>query len=183
MRLEAGEAAVPFTAQTIDGTAVSLSQFAGKPVLLMFLRYASCPMCNLHLHDLAKGYGDLRDRGLAVVAFFHSSARAIRAHAGGRGYPFPFVADPEFRVYRMYGVETSWPRFLISIVKPSFYVSFFRSLLHGFWGGAALEMAKMPADFLIGPDGRLVVAHYGRDIGDHLTVAQLHALLEGLGQP
>lgn len=182
MRLEVGQTAVPFTAETIDGRAVSLRQFAGKPVLLMFFRYASCPMCNLRLHDLAKEYAGLRNRGLAVLALFHSPARAIRAHAGGRQYPFPLVADPEFRLYRMYGVETSWPRLLLSIVKPGFYVSFFRSLLHGFWGGAAWQMAKMPADFLVGPDGRLVAAHYGRDIGDHLTVAQLHALLDGLGQ-
>jgi len=183
MRLELGAAAVPFTAQAIDGTTVSLSQFAGNPVLLMFFRYASCPMCNLRLHDLAKEYAALRDRGVALVAFFHSSTRAIRAHAGGRQYPFPLVADPEYRVYQKYGVETSWPRLLLSTVKPGFYVSFFRSLLHGFWGGVALQMAKMPADFLIGPDGRVVAAHYGRDIGDHLTVAQLHALLDGLGQP
>ena len=182
MRLEPGQPAVPFTAQTIDGSAISLSQFAGTPVLLMFFRYASCPMCNLRLHDLAKEYASLRDRRLAVVAFFHSPTHAIRAHAGGRQYPFPLVADPEFRVYRMYGVETSWPRLLLSIAKPSFYVSFFRSLVHGFWGGMAWQMAKMPADFLVGPDGRLVAANYGRDIGDHLTVAQLHALLNGLGQ-
>ena len=182
MRLDPGATAVPFTTHAIDGTAVSLSQFAGSPVLLMFLRYASCPMCNLHLHDLARGYGTLRDRGLTVVAFFHSPVHAIRAHAGSRQYPFPLVADPELRVYRLYGVETSWPRLLLSIAKPSFYVSFFRSLVHGFWGGAALQMAKMPADFLVGPDGRLVAAHYGRDIGDHLTVAQLHAFLNGLRQ-
>jgi peroxiredoxin Q/BCP len=180
MRLEAGDVAVPFTAQAIDGTAVSLNQFAGSPVLLMFFRYASCPMCNLHLRDFAKDYGGLRDRGLAVVAFFHSPARAIQAHAGGRRYPFPLVSDPDFRVYRKYGVETSWPRLLLSIVSPRFYVSFVRSLLHGFWGGMAWQMAKMPADFLVGPDGRIVAANYGRDIGDHLPVARLHALLDAL---
>jgi len=182
MRLESGQPAVPFTAQSIDGAGVSLRRFAGKPVLLTFLRFASCPMCNLHLHDLARDYAGLNARGLAVVAFFHSSASAIRAHAGGRNYPFPLVADPEFRVYRMYGVETSWLRFLLSMASPRFYVSFVRSLLHRFWGGIAWQMAKMPADFLVGPDGRLVVAHYGRDIGDHLTVARLHTLLDGLGQ-
>ena len=182
MRLESGQPAVPFTAQSIDGAAISLIQFAGKPVLLMFFRYASCSMCNLHLHDLAKEHAGLKDRGLAIVALFHSSARAIRAHGGGRHYPFPLVADPEFRVYRMYGVETSWLRLFLSIASPRFYVSFFRSLLHGFWGGIAWQMANMPADFLVGPDGRLVAAHYGRDIGDHLTVDQLHALLTGLEQ-
>jgi peroxiredoxin Q/BCP len=182
MRLESGQPAVPFTAQSIDGKPVSLMHFAGKPALLMFFRYASCPMCNLRLHDLAKEYASLNHRGLAVVAFFHSSARAIRAHGGARHYPFPLVADPEFRVYRMYGVETSWLRLLLSIAKPRFYVDFFRSLLHGFWGGMAWQMAKMPADFLVGPDGRLVAASYGRDIGDHLTVAQINALLDGLEQ-
>ena len=180
MRLEPGRLAVPFTARDIDGTAVSLNQFAGSTVLLMFLRYASCPMCNLHLRDFANDYAELHDRGLAVLAFFHSRPHAIRAHAGGRHYPFPLVSDPEFRVYRAYGVETSWARLLLSIVYARFYVGFVRSIRHGFWGGVAWQMAKMPADFLIGPDGRLVAAHYGRDIGDHLPVARLHALLDGL---
>ena len=181
-RLTTGQSAPSFAARTFDGSPVSLTQFAGTPVLLIFFRYASCPMCNLHLRDLAKEYAGLRDRGLDVVAFFHSPAHAIRAHAGARNYPIPLVADPELRVYRLYGVETSWLRLLLSMAKPRFYVSFVRSLLHGFWGGVAWQMAKMPADFLVGPDGRLVAAHYGRDIGDHLTVAQLHTLLDGLGQ-
>jgi len=182
MRLQTGQPAVPFVATTIDGAPVSLNQFAGKPLLLMFFRYASCPMCNLHLHDFAHHYAALRDRGLAVVAFFHSPAHAIRAHAGSRRYGFPFVADPELRVYRLYGVETSWPRLLLSSLSPRFYVAFVRSMVHGFWGGVAWQMAKMPADFLVGPDGRLVAAHYGRDIGDHLPVARLHAYLDQIGQ-
>lgn len=182
MRLEVGRPAVSFSTQAVDGTPVSLEQFAGRLVLLMFFRYASCPMCNLRLHDFAKEYARLRDRGLAAVAFFHSPARALRAHAGGRAYEFPLVADPEFRVYRMYGVETSWPRLLLSMAAPSFYVSFVRSLVHGFWGGMAWQMAKMPADFLIGPGGRIVAAHYGRDIGDHMPIARLHTLLDQLEQ-
>ena len=180
VRLEPGQPAVPFTATTIDGAAVSLDQFAGRAVLLMFFRYGSCPMCNLRLRDFAKEYPRLRDRGLTVLAFFHSPAHSVRAHAGRRQYPFPLIADPELRVYRQYGVETSWPRLLLSMARARFYVDLFRSLLHGFWGGFAWQMAKMPADFLIGPDGRLVATHYGRDIGDHLPVAQVYATVEQL---
>lgn len=91
-----------------------------------------------------------------------------------------FTADPEFRVYGSYGVETSWPRLLLSMAKPSFYVDWVRSLRHRFWGGIAWQMAKMPADFLIGPDGRIVTAHYGRDIGDHLAVPRIEAYLDEL---
>jgi peroxiredoxin len=136
-------------------------------------------MCNLRLHDFAREYPRLQERGLEVVAFFHSSAPRIRAHAGGR-YSFPLVADPEFRVYGSYGVETSWPRLLFSMARPSFYVDWLRSLRYRFWGGIAWQMAKMPADFLIGPDGRIVTAHYGRDIGDHLPVPRVEAYLDEL---
>lgn len=72
MRLNPGDKAVPFSAETIEGKTVSLESFAGKPLLLMFYRYASCPMCNLRLRDFAQHYPRLHERGLEVVAFFHS---------------------------------------------------------------------------------------------------------------
>jgi len=177
MRLKSGDLGVPFTGQTVDGRAISLADFTGKPLLLMFFRYASCPMCNLRLRDFARQYARLEGRGLNVVAVFHSSASSIRAHAGGQGYPFPLVADPEFEIYRKYGVETSWPRLLLSMALPSFYVDWIRSMRYGFWGGFARQMAKMPADFLIGADGRIVMTHYGRDIGDHLELDRVEGFL------
>jgi hypothetical protein len=47
---------------------------------------------------------------------------------------------------------------------------------HAF-SGAAWQMAKMPADFLIAPDGRIEVAHYGVDIGDHVPLDEVDAFL------
>ena len=87
MRLKAGDRAVPFSAETLEGRNISLDQFAGKPLLLMFYRYASCPMCNLRLRDFAQKYPALHERGLEVVAFFHSPARNIRANAGETTVP------------------------------------------------------------------------------------------------
>src|SRR4026208_2279925 len=111
MRLKPGDTAVPFSIETLEEVVISLTQFAGKPLLLMFYRYASCPMCNLRLRDFAQHFPQLQERGLEVVAFFHSPARNIRANAGKHNYPFHLVPDPEFKVYRSYGVETSWLRF------------------------------------------------------------------------
>ena len=180
MRLKAGDQAMPFSAETIDGKTISLIQFAGKPLLLMFFRYASCPMCNLRLRDFAQHYPQLHERGLEVVAFFHSPARNIRANAGKQHYPFHLVADPGFKVYRSYGVETSWLRFLLSMALPSFYVDWVRSMRYGFWGGVDWQMGKMPADFLIGPEGQILKTHYGREIGDHLPLTEVEAALTQL---
>jgi hypothetical protein len=54
---------------------------------------------------------------------------------------------------------------------------------YGFWGGVDWQMGTMPADFLIGPDGRIVRAHYGRNFGDHLTVVEIEAALSELAFP
>jgi peroxiredoxin len=183
MRLKTGDLAIPFSVETIEGKTLSLNDLTGKPVLLMFFRYGSCPMCNLRLRDFAQHYVSLHERGLEVVAFFHSSARSILANAGKRHYRFHLVPDPQFKVYRSYRVETSWLRFLLTMALPSFYVDWVRSMRYGFWGGVDWQMGKMPADFLIGPNGRIVKAHYGRNFGDHLTVVEIEAALSELAPP
>jgi hypothetical protein len=66
MRLKSGDSAVPFSAETIEGKRISLDMFAGKLLLLMFYRYASCPMCNLRIRDFAQHYPGLHERGLEV---------------------------------------------------------------------------------------------------------------------
>lgn len=180
MRLKVNDKAIPFSAETIEGKTISLDQFGGKPLLLMFYRYASCPMCNLRIRDFAQHYPRLHERGVEVVAFFHSPARNIRANAGKRDIPFHLVADPKFKVYQAYGIETSWLRFLLSMFLPGFYVDWMRAMRYGIWGGVDWQMGKMPADFLIGPDGRIMMAHYGREMGDHLAVQAVEAALNDL---
>ena len=182
MRLKTGDEAIPFSTETIEGKIISLKDFVGKPLLLMFYRYASCPMCNLRIRDFAQHYPRLHERGLEVVAFFHSPARNIHANAGKRHIPFHLVADPKFKVYQNYRIETSWSRFFLSMFLPSFYVDWIRAMQYGIWGGVDWQMGKMPADFLIGPDGRIVKVHYGRDIGDHLPVAEVEAALNDLNK-
>jgi thioredoxin-dependent peroxiredoxin len=177
MKLAPGDRAVEFSTLDADGHPVSLGAFRGSPVLLMFFRFASCPMCNLRLHDFAKEYPRLHANGLSALAFFHSSAGAIRRHAGRRSYPFPLVPDQDQKIYRDFGVTTSWAGLFGSMALPSFYWDWMRSMRHGFWGGVDLHMAKMPADFLVGADGRLLLAHYGRTIGDHLSLAAIESTL------
>jgi thioredoxin-dependent peroxiredoxin len=134
MRLKPGDKAVSFSAETIEGKTISLELFSGEPLLLMFYRYASCPMCNLRLRDFAQQYPRLHEHGLEVVAFFHSPERNILRNAGKQHYPFHLVPDPYYNVYCRYGVEASWPKFLLSMVLHSLYVDLIRSMRYGFWG-------------------------------------------------
>jgi peroxiredoxin Q/BCP len=175
MQLQAGSQAPPLTdACDVRGNAVSLEVATGTHVLLVFLRYASCPMCLLHVRELQQRYAELRSAGIEVIAVFHSPPRRIARHAGRLGLPFPVVADPSFALYARYGVGSSWIGLTASAFMPSLYVAFAHAMRSGFWGGAIDgEAARMPADFLISSEGTVCAAHYGRTIGDHLSLDEV----------
>jgi peroxiredoxin len=175
MQLQPGSQAPPLSnTRDVGGNAVSLEVAAGTHLLLVFLRYASCPMCLLHVRELQQRYTELRRAGLEVIAVFHSPGRSIARHAGRLGLPFPVVADPTFALYARYGVGSSWLGLTASAMFPSFYVAFARAMRFGFWGGTIDgEAARMPADFLISSDGTVRAAHYGRTIGDHLSLDEV----------
>jgi thioredoxin-dependent peroxiredoxin len=175
MRIAPGQAAPDFTVVDLDGHSRNLGDYRGRPLLLQFYRYSGCPMCDLRLHDFARDYPSLAGDGLSVIAFFHSSAPRLRRHFARRPMPFPIVGDSDWQTYRSFGVEQSVWRFLATMLKPSFYVDWARSLMLGFWGAFDLRMDVMPADFLIDGDGVVRLAHYGRDFGDHLTTEELRA--------
>ncbi|WP_366936864.1 redoxin domain-containing protein [uncultured Sulfuricurvum sp.] len=50
-RLEEGKSAPWFKAKSFQGDDINLDAYRGRYVLLSFYRYASCPFCNLRVHE------------------------------------------------------------------------------------------------------------------------------------
>lgn len=55
-RLQANDRAPEFVARDFLGAPVDLQPLRGHKVMLSFYRYASCPLCNLRMRDLIRGY-------------------------------------------------------------------------------------------------------------------------------
>ena len=72
MKHQPGDTMTPFSLPAIDGSLFDLESLKGKRYLLSFYRYASCPFCNLRLHELVTRYQEL-DNVFTVVAVFDSS--------------------------------------------------------------------------------------------------------------
>lgn len=179
-RLRPGEPAPRFDAVDQFGAAVSLAALRGRPVMLSFYRYAGCPLCNLRVGQLLSAHAELADRRLAMVAVFQSPAEVIARHVGRQDAPFPIVPDPGMGHYRAWGVETGWLAFLASAGRAADIAAAFR---RGFLPGRVDgPIQRLPADFLIAPDGSLAVCHYGRDAGDHLPLADIRAFLDDCGR-
>ncbi|MEW6225049.1 MAG: redoxin domain-containing protein [Chloroflexota bacterium] len=103
--------AVPpgFSGVTYDGTAVSLADYAGKPMWLTF-GASWCPDCRSEVPDVEATYQEYKDQGLVVLGVFISeSAADISGYAGRAGLTFPIVVDERTVIastYRTMGIPT-----------------------------------------------------------------------------
>jgi peroxiredoxin len=176
MRIREGQPAPPFAVRDVFDQPVELAAFRGQRLLLSFYRYAGCPLCNLRLGQLVRRWPSWREHGLRLVGVYQSSRDTLREHVARGDVPFPLVADPGQALYRLYGLERSW----WGVVRGVFSARFLRGLLSGGVPSGRREgdAARLPADFLIGPDARVEAAYYGRDIGDHLPLPRIDAWLE-----
>jgi peroxiredoxin len=170
---KAGDLAPGFETVALDGTRIQVP--VSSWTLISFLRYASCPMCNLRVRELTRATAELESRQVTWIAVFHSPAERLERHFGGSARRH-IVADPHKELYARYGIERSWWGMLITLLVPSFYWRFLRASALGYWGGAIDGgFHSMPADFLVSPDGLICRAHYGKHIGDHLHTSDVMA--------
>jgi peroxiredoxin len=177
MRLQAGQPAPDFLRPDIGGISIRLGDYRGRYLLLSFYRYASCPFCNLRVHELLQRLSEFEKRGLSLVGVFQSAREAIMDHVGKQQPPFPIIPDPAHDLYRRYGVETSLPALLLGLTVRMGRA--LKAMRKGFLPGRMEgHVTLVPADFLIGPDGNILIAYYGKDISDHLPI---EIILQQLG--
>jgi peroxiredoxin Q/BCP len=110
MTLLAGERAPDFSLEGADGTEAgrrryTLSEYAGRPVVLVFYPADNSPVCTV---QLATYSGDIRrfaDVGAQVLALSPQSVEDHEqfAEANG-GFAFPLLADTEREVGKAYGI-------------------------------------------------------------------------------
>lgn len=151
-------------------------------VHLQFRRFAGCPVCNLHLQSFVRRHEEILDAGMREVVLFHSSPEELRKYAGDM--PFAVVADPQKKLYREFGVESSvrallHPRAILPIVRAVAHSA--RAMLREGRPMPPLLAPEggrfgLPADFLVDRAGVVRACRYGVHADDHWSVDELLAL-------
>jgi peroxiredoxin len=103
--IEAGEPAPQFTLRDQDGKAVSLSDFRGRRVLLIFYPLDFSPACTDQLSIYQEVKAEVEGRGVEMVGISVDHPFAHRAFREKLGIEFPLLADfePKGEVARSYG--------------------------------------------------------------------------------
>ncbi len=94
-----------FTATTVDGKEVSLSEYKGHPVWLTF-GASWCAACKAEAPDIEATYEKFKAQGVVVLSISISEDSATVRDYGQRiGLTFPEIADPETRIASAYRVN------------------------------------------------------------------------------
>lgn len=175
-----GDMAPNFTAPDVFGNKVKFaSPHANKHVLLVFLRYAGCPWCNLALHRLSLEYKLLKKNDCEVVVIVESSKENIQKNIYGRHKvkpPFHIIPDAGRKLYELYGITPKVTRGVVHMVKNlPFWV---KSVRDGFpQTEVDGSLFIVPAFFLVDQTGKVKMADYAANFYDDSTFTPVYEQL------
>ena len=102
--LEKGTQAPEFVLRDKDGKEVSLSDFAGKKVVLYFYPKDNTPGCTKQACGFAGMYDEFSEMDAAVIGVSKDSSASHQRFADKYNLPFILLSDPELTVIKAYDV-------------------------------------------------------------------------------
>jgi thioredoxin-dependent peroxiredoxin len=103
-QLNEGMKAPDFKGIDQDGREVSLSDFAGKKLVLYFYPKDNTPGCTAEACNLRDNYAGLLREGFAIVGVSADSEKSHKGFASKHSLPFPLIADTDKKIMDDYGV-------------------------------------------------------------------------------
>ena len=90
----------------MDGRNVSLKQFRGKPVVVIFYLGYGCPHCIEQLNVFAPVAKEFAAAGISLVAVSTDSVEGLKKtftkSKDAAGFPFPLVSDQSLKIFKSY---------------------------------------------------------------------------------
>ena len=102
--LEIKTKAPEFTLPDKGGSLVSLSDFAGKKVVLYFYPRDNTPGCTRQACAFAGAYEEFKKINVAVIGISKDSVASHQKFAEKYSLPFLLLSDPELTAIQAYGV-------------------------------------------------------------------------------
>jgi peroxiredoxin Q/BCP len=120
MSIGVGDPAPDFTLSGTGDREYSLSDFSGKPLVIVFYPGDDTPVCTKQLNAYNDGLEQFRQLDAQVIGISAQSVESHDAFSGKHGFDFPLLADPDKAVAGAYGTlgPIGFPRRSVFIVDP-----------------------------------------------------------------
>ena len=103
MSLGVGDSAPEFSLPATGGQDVSLSQFRGQPVVLVFYPGDDTPVCTKQLNSYNDDLDQFSEMNAQVLGISAQDVVSHDAFSSKHGFAFPLLADTDKEVAGLYG--------------------------------------------------------------------------------
>ena len=124
-----------FTLKTDEDKTVSLSDFAGKPVVLFFYPKADTPGCTIEACGFRDTFKKLQAAGAAVLGISRDTPEAQAKFRAKYNLPYTLLADVDEKVCKQFDVlkeKNMYGKKVMGIVRTTFVIGPDQTLLHVF---------------------------------------------------
>jgi peroxiredoxin Q/BCP len=125
VRLSPGDPAPDFTLPDADGTAVSLSAYRGRRVIVYCYPAAMTPGCTTQAVDFTAAAGDLAEAGLEIIGISPDEPEKLTRFRDKEHLSITLLSDPEKKVlqaYGAYGPKKLYGKEVVGVIRSTFVV-------------------------------------------------------------
>ncbi|WP_419211194.1 thioredoxin-dependent thiol peroxidase [Maribacter sp. X9] len=102
--LKVGDTVASFSAKDQNGNTISLSDYAGKKLIVFFYPKANTPGCTAEACNLRDNYKELKEQGYELLGVSADSEKKQASFKNKYEFPFPLLADEDHKVINTFGV-------------------------------------------------------------------------------
>ena len=146
MKLETGSKAPGFTLTNQDEKSISLSDYAGKKVIVYFYPAASTPGCTTQACDFRDNINSLKSAGYTVLGISPDSPKKLKNFKEKEGLNFELLSDPDNKVqeaYGAYGEKSMYGKTYMGTIRSTFAVDESGNISHAFYNVKAKGHIEM----------------------------------------
>jgi peroxiredoxin len=103
MTIEVGKQAPDFTTVNEANEKITLSNFKGKKIVLIFYPFDFSGLCQGELCEVRDNYNEWIDKGAIVFGISRDSRHAHAAFKKQENFPFSLLADTKGEIAKLYG--------------------------------------------------------------------------------
>ena len=140
--LEIGTKAPAFTLPDQNGKAHSLSDYAGKKVILYFYPKDNTPGCTKQACGFADRYPQFLEKGAVVLGVSKDSVSSHKNFEQKYALPFPLLSDPEKEVIQAYDVwkeKKNYGKVSLGVVRTTYLIDENGIIIKAMGNGKAAE--------------------------------------------
>jgi peroxiredoxin Q/BCP len=133
--MELNEKVTDFTLQTDEDKTVSLSDYAGRPVVLFFYPRANTPGCTIEACGFRDTFQKLQTAGAVVLGISRDTPKAQARFREKYSLPYTLLADVDEKVCNLFGVlkeKNMYGKKVWGIERTTFLIGPDQTLVHVF---------------------------------------------------